>query len=254
MHQAPNTVLISGAAKRIGRHVALHLARAGWDVAIHYSQSETEALALKQEIEALGRRACCLQADFNGAWQADDLIQTAVRALGPLGCLICNASVFEKDTLGTVTAEHFMHHQRVNTLAPLLLVQAFAAHIKHHNLTHASALLIGDSARGWSLSSKYLSYALSKLTLMALPELLALELAPNIRINAVAPGPSLPGKNDETDTFKRLAVRSPLNQLSSPDEVCRTIDFLLATPTITGQTILLSSGFHLHQPIEWAGH
>lgn len=250
MTSSAKTVLITGAAKRVGRAIALHLARQGWNVALHYSTSEAEAQVLKAELLALGVKACCIQADFSMMADAGEVLRQAAQEIGPVHCLINNASLFEKDGLGTLTPERFEHHQRINLLSPLLLIEAFAAQVHLHGARNASVINLGDGDVGWSLSSNYLSYALSKLGLMSLSGLLALELAPAIRINSIGLGLTLPGEVEDADMFERMKQRSPLKQLSSPDEVCRTIDFLLATPTITGQAILLSSGFHCHVPLD----
>ncbi len=248
MKQVAPSVLITGGALRVGREIALHLARAGWNVAIHYHRSEIQAQELVKELKAIGANALCVHADFATDFDASTLIDECTTQLGTITCLINNASMFQKDSLQTsLNAAQFDQHMHINLLAPIKLIQAFAA---QQNLTQANIINIGDGTHGWSLSSKYLTYALSKMSLMQLSEMLALELAPHIRINTIAPGPTLAGELEDDAMFNRMKQRAPLNHLSNPREVCDAIDYLLRAHSITGQTILLSGGLHCHRPID----
>lgn len=247
------TILITGAAQRVGKAIALHLAKQGFAIALHYHRSQAQARALADEIQAMGVRAMLMQADFGKGFDAAQADALFAHIGEPVHGLINNAAVFSRDGLGACTASSFDEHMRTNLLAPLLLVQSFAAQARTHSIAHGSIINLGDGSAGWSMSAHYIPYTLSKIGLMALSSLLAMELAPAIRINTIGLGPTLPGSEDEADTFTRLAARAPLKQLSTPEEVCRTIDFLLATPTITGQSILLSSGFHCHRAVDLAG-
>jgi NAD(P)-dependent dehydrogenase (short-subunit alcohol dehydrogenase family) len=239
--------LITGGAKRVGRALALHLAQAGYDIAIHYHRSETEAAETLRELETFGVQAVAVQADFANTFDAEKLLDEAQRAIGAIDCLINSASVFSKDTLNNFTDAQFHGHMQVNLYAPLALIRAFKHHVDAHALQDASIINLGDGTMGWSYSSKFLSYTLSKGGLMQLSTLLAAELAPAIRINAIGLGPSLPGEIDDENMFARLAARSPLKRVSNTQEICHTVDYLLATPSITGQTILLNSGLHCDQ-------
>lgn len=251
MNKSPTqNMLITGAALRIGREIALHFAAAGWNIAIHYRRSDEAAKILAAECGAIGVKTTLVQADFSNDFDADALFDTIARDIGAVNVLINNASSFNKDTLSTATHEQFHQHMQVNLYAPIKMIQSYANHVKMHQLTDCSIINLGDGTRGWSLSSKFLSYSLSKLGLMQLSELLAIELAPAIRINAIGLGPSLAGEVDDANMFDRLKQRSPLKQNSSPQEVCQTINYLLATPTITGQSILLNGGLHCHQAID----
>ncbi len=238
-----NAVFITGSAKRIGKALALHLAAQGYHVAVHYHHSHNEAQHTVREIEALGVRAIALPADLATDFDAHALITQATQAVGPLTCLINNASLFTKDTVQTATAESFHQHTHINTYAPLALINAFAKQATGG----ASIINIGDGALGWSYSAKYITYALSKMGLMGLATLLAPELAPRIRINNLALGPTLRGETEDAAMFDRLADHTPLKQLSSIDDICRSADYLLATPCITGQTIYLNGGMQCHQ-------
>lgn len=239
--------LITGGATRIGRAIALDLARHGHAIAIHYHRSESAAHQTLAELHALGVKACGLQADFAADFDAASLFQQAQNELGhPITCLINSAAAFEKDGLSNCTAQGFEQHMRINLFAPLMLIQAFVAQCP----SQGSIINLGDGTYGWSYSSKYLTYALSKCGLMELAELLALELAPAIRINSIGLGPSLAGEQDDAETFDRLAKRFPLQQVSSPQEVCETVRYLMAAHSVTGQRILLNGGLQCPRPVE----
>lgn len=236
---APKSALITGGAKRIGKAIALHLAEQGYHIAIHYSRSETEARSTVAELETFGVKAIALQADFAHPFDAAALLTQAHSAIGPIGCLINSASVFRKDTLtdSSKAAQH--EHMQVNAFAPLALIQAYAA----LQPAAGNVINITDGASGWSDSSKYLSYALSKRTLAQYADLLARDLAPAIRINNLALGPVLPADDGYDDAmFPRLATRTPLQRLATLGEVLSSVNYLLATHSITGQTILLNGG------------
>ena len=247
----PQTVLITGAAVRVGKAIAEYLASAGWQVAIHYNTSDKEAKALEASLKAQGAKVALIQADLKSDFDAEAILSEVETAIGPVHCLINNAATFHKDTLEIpITQSQFDDHMHVNLLAPLKLVQAFTKQARHHELKNASIINIGDGMHGWSYSSKHLTYALSKQGLMSLSHFLALDLAPDIRINSIGLGPTLPGPSDKPDTFDRLQQRIPLHTLSSLEDICRTVDFLLQSPTITGQNILLTGGLHCTQAID----
>lgn len=250
LYMTSKAVFITGGAVRIGRAIAVRLAKQGHPIAIHYRHSGDEARALTEELNAMGVPAAAVCADFFKPFDADALLKQAHDSVGPIHHLVNNASSFDKDTLETITHETFTHHMHVNLYAPLSLIQAFTSYQRTRKLSAASITNIGDGAKGWSLSSKHLSYALSKYGLMQLANMLAIELAPNIRINNVAPGPSLPGHLDEEDTFKRLAKRIPLGHVSSEHDICDAVEYLLKATSVTGQTIWLGGGLHCHQAID----
>lgn len=233
------TVLITGAAVRIGREIALSLAASGFDVVIHYHRSKKQALALAAAIEKKGRKAYTVQADLQKPETVKSLFNTLAKAKVRVDCLINNAAAFEKDTLATLTPEGWRHHIAVNLLSPLLLIQQFAAQYKGRE---GNVINITDGIAGWSVSAGFLSYSLSKMGLENAASLLASELAPYIRINTIAPGPTLEGTQDKKDTFDKLKKLIPLARTTSPKEICDTVCYILATPSLTGQVISLSGG------------
>jgi NAD(P)-dependent dehydrogenase (short-subunit alcohol dehydrogenase family) len=233
--------LITGASKRVGRELALHLARAGYDLVLHYHRSQKEAEKLAAEIRALGREAVLVQADLQNPEQAENLLAGLTGA--PVTLLIHNAASFERDTLATMTAARLEAQFHTNLLSPLLITQAFAKQLPANQ--PGLVIALADGMLGWSASHHFFSYAASKLAWGPLTDLLASALAPNIRMNTIALGATIPGVMDSATTFDRLAAISPLERTSHPEEVIRTLDYLLASPSVTGQVIYLSAGLHL---------
>lgn len=231
---------ITGSAVRVGRAIALHLAKKGWDITIHCHRSVQEAENLAALIKDMGRCADVRRGDLSCLDDVEKLLEYGQ----PISLLIHNASMFEKDGLSNLTQERFFNHMRVNLLAPLLLTQHFAKQLP--NGARGDVICLLDGMHGWSISPHYLSYSLSKLGLRDTVQLLASSLAPAIRINGIALGATLPGEQDLPSTFEKIRSLTPLKQTSSPEEVCAAIDFLLASGTATGQIMDLSGGMSLH--------
>lgn len=239
-NSAPKHAFITGAAIRVGRAVALHLAEAGWDITIHCHRSVKEAESLAAEIRTRGLSVQIIQGDLSNP---EDVGTLFTKASAPVNLLIHNASVFEKDGLGTLSPERFLKHMQVNLLAPLLLTQQFQRQLPKG--VRGDVICLLDGMQGWSVSAHYLSYSLSKLALKDSVQLLASTLSPHIRINGIALGATLPGAQDHPSTFEKIRALTPLKQTSSPKEVCAAIDFLLRSNTTTGQIIDLSGGMSL---------
>ena len=236
---------ITGAAKRVGREIALSLARKGWNIAIHYHTSHAEALELEHTLISMGVDACAIQGDLCQADSASAWMEEANGRLGTISALILNASLFERDTLQTMNTESFASHITVNLHSALTLSQAFL-----HQLTQphtGNIICLGDGMKGWSVSPSFLSYSLSKMGLENMVSLLAPAIAPQARINMIALGATLQGVQDKEGLFDRLKNMNALQKNSSPDEVCAAIEFLLCSPSITGQIIDLAGGFTLQQ-------
>lgn len=233
------TVLITGAAVRIGREIALSLADAGYDIIIHYNQSKKQAAALAEIIRNKRRSSWLVQADLRKDKEVAKLIPSLNKQGIRIDCLINNAATFEKDTLYDLTPQSWESHIITNLFSPLQLMRDFAAQYTGRN---GNIINITDGIAGWSVSPHFLSYSLSKIGLENATRLLADELAPNIRINAIAPGPTIEGKQDKEDTFSKLQKIIPLERTSSLKEVCDTVHYILRAPSLTGQTIALSGG------------
>ena len=238
----PRAALVTGAARRVGRAIALDLAREGWAVAVHCHESREAAEDTAREIEAAGGRAVVLPADLAREAEAADLVPRAVAALGPLGCLVNNASVFEMDTAASADRASWERHIEPNLRAPLVLAQAFARALPPDMGGVVVNML---DQRVWNLTPYFLSYSVAKSGLWTLTRTLALALAPRIRVNGIGPGPALPSLRQSEAQFVRQCALMPLGRGTSPEEICAALRFILAAKSMTGQMIALDGGQHL---------
>ncbi len=238
-------VLVTGAAARIGRAIALDLARRGWAVAVHYHRSAEAADDVAAEIAALGGTSATLGADLRHEDDRRALISRAGDALGPLNCLINNASVFEYDSVASVTEASWRTHIETNAWSPLALTQRFAAQLPDGVGGNVINLL---DQRVWNLTSEFISYTASKSALWTLTQTLALALAPRIRVNGIGPGPALANAHQFETDFAAQSAATPLGRGTTPDEICAAVRFILDAPAMTGQMIALDGGQHLVAP------
>ncbi|MDX1715534.1 MAG: SDR family oxidoreductase [Anderseniella sp.] len=236
------TALITGAARRIGKRMAVDLAAQGWAVAIHYNSSRDEAQAVADQIAAAGGRAAIVQGDLSSPAAPQKIIAAAVEELGPLTCLINNASRFEPDEADTVTVDDWDSHLDTNLRAPVFLSQAFAAQLPAGE--QGNIINIIDQ-RVWKLNPTFFSYTASKSALWTVTRTLAQSLAPRIRVNAIGPGPALPNVRMNADDFAKQASLTLLQRGTSPEEISATLLFILSAPALTGQMIVLDGGQHL---------
>ena len=248
--EMPRAALVTGAARRIGAALARDLAAQGWAVAVHYGGSAAEAEALVAEIAAAGGTAVALQADLGDEASVAPLVGRAADALGPLGLLVNNASIFEFDDVESCDRQSWDAHLGVNLRAPFVLTQGFAAALP----PDAKGLVVNVlDTRVWNLAPGYLSYTLSKAGLWTLTQTLAQALAPRIRVNALGPGPTLPSRGQSAADFEARCATLPLGTGASPAELARALRFLIASPAMTGQMIGLDGGDHLSQNRPAAG-
>jgi NAD(P)-dependent dehydrogenase (short-subunit alcohol dehydrogenase family) len=238
----PRAALVTGAAQRIGRAIALALAADGWAVAVHYRASRAPADTLVAEIARAGGQAVALAADLADEAAVAGLVPRAVAALGPLGCLVNNASSFGNDTVARATRASWDEHLEVNLRAPFVLMQAFAAQLPE---AASGAIINMLDQRVWSLTPYFVSYTVSKAGLWTLTQTMALALAPRIRVNGIGPGPTLPSPRQSDEQFARQCASLPLRRGTSPEEIAAAIRFILAAPAMTGQMIALDGGQHL---------
>jgi NAD(P)-dependent dehydrogenase (short-subunit alcohol dehydrogenase family) len=236
------TALITGAARRIGRAVALDLAETGWAVAIHYRRSSAEAEALADEIEARGGRARTFQADLASRDALEELVVNVGRELGPLTTLINNASEFLPDSIGNLDETTWDLHLCVNLKAPVFLSEAMAKQLPAD--AEGNIINIIDQ-RVWNLTPEFFSYTISKAGLWTATRTLAQALAPRIRVNAIGPGPVLRSVHQTDDDFEREKQSTLLKRGPSAKEIAAAVRFILATPSLTGQMIALDGGQHL---------
>ena len=236
------SVLITGAARRIGRTLALRLAAEGWAVAVHHHRSGDAAAELVGEIEAGGGRACALPGDLTDPAVAGRLVQAAADELGELTCLINNASIFEYDEPTTVSAEGWANHMDVNLKAPVFLMQAFAAALPEGCAANVVNIL---DERVWKLAPTHFSYTISKSALWTATRTFAQALAPHVRVNAIGPGPTLPNAQQNAQDFERENRHMLLQRGTTPSEIADAVVFILSAPAMTGQMIALDGGQHL---------
>ncbi|UCH76239.1 MAG: SDR family oxidoreductase [Rhodospirillales bacterium] len=238
----PRAALVTGAAHRIGRAIALDLAAQGFDIAIHYNQSREAAAALAAEIEAVGRRTALVAADLAREASSATLVAAAAEAVGPIGCLVNNASRFDLDVWDTVSRESWDVHIETNLRAPFVLSQEMA-----RNLPEAAEGVIVNliDQRVWNLTPYFLSYTLSKTGLWTLTQTLALALAPRIRVNAIGPGPTLKSERQSEEQFRMQWDATPLRHGATPEEIAAGVRYIISAPSMTGQMIALDGGEHL---------
>ncbi|HEY1836029.1 MAG TPA: SDR family oxidoreductase [Rhizomicrobium sp.] len=237
------TVLVTGAAKRLGRAIALDLAAHGWDVAIHYNGSKDDAVSAAAEVKKLGRNATSVQADLGNEKETTDIIARAAKDIGPLTALINSASIFENDTWQTATRESWDKHMEVNLRAPFVLSQAFARQLPKDQDGAIVNLL---DQRLLKPTPEFLSYSLSRAGLGWLTVTLAQALAPRIRVNAVGPGPTLKASHQSAENFERERASTILEHGSDPEDIAAAVRYLLEARAVTGQTIAVDGGQHLN--------
>ena len=236
------TVLVTGASRRIGAAIARDLAAHGWQVAIHYRQSAREANALVTELREAGHSATAFAANFSNIDDMTALVSRCTDALGPITCLINNASEFLRDDLASLTDDLWATHMDVNLRAPVFLARAIAAQLPPE--AEGNIINIIDQ-RAWRPTPDFFSYTLSKAALWPATQMLAQALAPRIRVNAIAPGPVLQSTHQKPAEFEAEWKSTLLQRPASPQEIANAVRFILDAPAMTGQMIALDSGQHL---------
>ncbi|MFN3823353.1 MAG: SDR family oxidoreductase [Pseudorhodobacter sp.] len=244
--------LVTGAARRLGRAMALHLAGQGYDLALHHATSQAEAGEVAAEIRAMGRRADLFGADLLDEAQAAALIPAvAARMGGPVTVLVNNASIFEFDDLETATRDSWDRHFGSNLRAPFVLTQAMAAQGLEPGRDGAGEPLAAGlivnmiDQRVLKPVPDYMSYGIAKAGLWAMTRMTAQALAPRIRVNAIGPGPTLRGGRQTPEQFARQRAATPLNRGANPADICAALGFFLDSPSVTGQMICIDGGQHL---------
>ena len=234
--------LITGGAKRIGSHIAQDLATRGYPVIIHCNRSTTQAEALAQRIRDHGGKAAVVSSDLSDDKQVASLMEQAAQPFGPIELLVNNASVFEDDRIGSLTHDLWDRHFAVHVKAPVFLAQAMAEALPEDK----QGLIINiTDQRVQKLNPQFISYTLSKTALWTATRTLAQALAPAIRVNAIAPGPTLPSERQQPGDFEKQVDAVLLKKAPLLDEFATTIDYLWRTRSVTGQMIALDGGQHL---------
>lgn len=238
----PRVALVTGAGRRIGRAIALGLAAAGWDVAVHYRHSEREALATVDEVRALGRRAVALACDLADEAAVRALPARAAEALGRVTCIVNNASLFEYDNATTFSPDLLAAHMSTNLAAPLLLAQALHAATPENSQAVVINLL---DQKLYNLNPDFLSYTLSKAALEAATNMLAQALAPRLRIVGIAPGITLVSGDQSAEGFTKAHGVTPLGRSSTPQDIADAVVYAASARALTGTTLVVDGGQHL---------
>lgn len=236
-------VLVTGAAKRLGREIALALAAGGWQVAVHYRGSHDDALKTVAQCQALTRDSAAFDADLNQEDAVRGLLPRVVAHFGQVDAVVNSAALFEHDDAATFSFAHMAQHLQANTGAPILLAQVLHAHLQARGAQGAVVNMLDQKL--WNQNPDFLSYTLSKAALEAANTMLAMALAPVLRVVGVAPGLTLTSHMLSDDKFAALHKLSPLGRSSTPTDVAATVLFALNNASITGTTLLVDGGQHL---------
>jgi len=233
------TALVTGAAKRLGRHAALALAQRGAHVVVHYRESQAEAEATAAELAALGVKAHTVCADLADPDGASKLVPRAQDAAGPIDILVNNASCFGPSALTDLALADLVHNVQINAMAPLQLARAFAAQQRPGSIVNLLDTRMLDYDR------QHAAYHLSKRMLADLTRMMALEFAPRLRVNAIAPGLVLPVPGQDDAFLERMAATNPLQAVGEPQDVARAMVYLLESPFVTGEILFVDGGYHM---------
>lgn len=250
----PRTVLVTGAARRLGREIALALAAGGWQVAVHYRQSAQDAIDTVAACERLSGTSAHFDADFSDEAAVRGLLPRVVAHFGAVDAVVNSASLFEHDNAASFGFACLEQHLRSNTAAPVMLAQALHTHLQERAdatdteagsgpVTGAVVNLLDQKL--WNQNPDFLSYTLSKAALEAAGTMLALALAPLVRVVGVAPGLTLTSHMLQGEKFAQLHALSPLGRSSTAQDVAATVKFALENQSITGTTLLVDGGQHL---------
>lgn len=246
MSNAPqhSAALVTGAGKRLGREIALRLAASGWDVAIHYRHSEADAQQTASDCRKLGVRSQAWHADLADEAQTRSLLPQIIAEWGQVDAVVNSASTFEHDSAHNFGHAALLQHLLSNTAAPILLAQALHQHIGLRSGAQGVVVNLLDQ-KLWNMNPDFFSYTLSKAALESANTMLAMALAPKVRVVGVAPGLTLTSHMLSDERFAQLHQQSPLGRSSTPQDVADTVAFALSNRSITGTTLLVDGGQHL---------
>ena len=236
-------IIITGGATRIGASIAKKLSGNKVEIVIHFNNSRTKAIALKKELEENGTKIYLVKGNLNKEEDIRKIIKSSKKYLKYFDCLINNASMFENDKLDNFSSESWDKHLNINLKAPALLTKEFAKNVKGKN---NNVINIIDQ-RVFKLTPYFFSYTLSKTGLYTLTKTSAMSLAPKIRVNGIAPGPTIKNKRQSKIHFKNQFLATPLKQQVNVNEISNAVDFFIKTSSITGQVISIDSG----QSLNW---
>ena len=236
------TVLVTGSARRIGKAIAKGLAADGWNVAVHYHRSDEDASKLVDELQMLGVRATAIKCDLADSRAVTGLIAECAHQLGPLSCLVNNASLFEFDDPGGFEPEKWERHAAINVRAPLQLVREFADQIPTGAIGCVVNML---DQKVFNLNPDFFSYTLTKVAMEGATRMLALSLAPRVRVCGIAPGITLVSGNQTRQGFERAHAHAPLGHSCDVDDIVAAVRYVVAAKSMTGHTLVIDGGQHL---------
>ena len=236
-------IIITGAATRIGAAIAKKLSGPNIEIVIHYNKSKSKAEKLKKDLEKNGSKIYLLRADLNKENEIQRILKFSKSKLRYFDCLINNASLFENDKFENFTAKSWDNHLKTNLKAPALLSQGFAKNIRTKNNNIINII----DQKVFKLTPYFFSYTLSKTGLYTLTKTSAMSLAPSIRVNGIAPGPTIKNKRQSDKHFKKQYIATPLKRQTDVQEICNAVDFFIKNRSITGQVLAVDSG----QSLNW---
>ena len=236
-------IIITGGATRIGAAIAKKLSGKKVEILIHYNKSKSKAESLKKELQKSGSKVFLIKGDLSKESDVNKIIKFAKSKLKYFDCLINNASLFENDKIENFTTDSWGKHLRTNLRSPALLSKIFARNIKGKNNNIINII----DQRVFKLTPYFFSYTISKTGLYTLTKTSAMSLAPNIRVNGVAPGPTLKNKRQSEKHFKKQYMSTPLKRKVDVEQICNAVDFFIKNRSITGQVISIDSG----QSLNW---
>ena len=238
-----NKIIITGGANRIGAAIARKLSARGVEIVIHYNKSEFNAKKLKKELSKNKTKIYLVKGDLSKETDVDKIVKFAKSKLKYFNCLINNASLFENDKIDNFTTDSWGRHLRTNLRTPALLSREFAKNVRGKNNNIINII----DQRVFKLTPYFFSYTISKAGLYTLTKTSAMSLAPNIRVNGIAPGPTLKNKRQTEKHFKKQYLATPLKKQVDVKEICNAVDFFIKNRSITGQVISVDSG----QSLNW---
>ena len=237
-------ILITGSSQRIGKELCLYFAKMGWNIAIHFNKSKKQAEVLKKEIESYGVKCIHIQGNLLNTKIIKKIITLVKKKLGNIDCIINNASIFNNDSILNFNEKSWNEHIKINLLAPATLIKEFS---KIKNLSGDKSIINILDQRIFKLTPYFFSYTISKTGLHTLTKTTAMKLAPNIRVNAIAPGPVFKNKRQTQKHFNKQSKNTLLGKSVKIEDICKTAYLLANSETITGQVIAVDSG----QSLNW---
>ena len=235
-------LLITGAATRVGKAIALHFAERGWNIALHYFRSSLKANKLKKILEQNWVKVVLIKADLKNPKQTEKIIPLARKKLGTIDCLVNNAALFEKDDIANFTTKSWNDHLNINLLAPTILTKQFAKQASKKNVSNIINII---DQRIFNLTPFFMSYTISKSGLQTLTKTMAMRLGPNIKVNAIAPGPTIKSKRQTGRHFRNQIKSTLLKKSVRLKDICDTVEFFVNNNSVTGQIIAVDSGQNL---------